>query len=206
MIPDRGVLRIVGACPRPRAARWAVATAAALILSGIPPFGIPVLSNAGTAQEALPARPAVPDWTLRTTEGKEVSLHGVLREGPVVVSFWALWCGPCLKELPHLDALAKDTAGRLTVLAVNQDGPRSVARVRPYLQSKGIRLTVPLDTSGDVARKMQVGGSLPFLVLYDRQGKEVYRHLGYHEGDEAKLREKVMTLLGGAPAKTPPAP
>ena len=82
----------------------------------------------------------------------------------------------------------------------------SVARVRPYLQSKKFGLIVPLDTAGDVARKMQVGNSLPFLVLYDRQGKEVYRHLGYHEGDEAKLREKVMALLGDGAAGTVPAP
>ncbi len=102
--------------------------------------------------------------------------------------------------MPHLDALARDTAGRLTVLAVNQDGPRGVARVRPYLQSKKLGLTVPLDTSGDVARQMQVGGILPFLVLYDARRQELYRHVGYREGDEATLRDKVMALLGDAAA------
>ena len=150
------------------------------------------------AVAATPANPAVPDGTLRTADGGEISLHGALARGPVLVVFWALWCNPCLHELPHLDALARDTAGRLTVLAVNQDSPRGLARVRPYLQSKKLGLTVPLDTSGDVARRMQVGGILPFLVLYDARGNELYRHIGYREGDEATLRDKVMALFGDA--------
>jgi len=183
-----------------------MATAVVLALMTFTPLGIPVVSAAGAASSAAPARFAVPDWTLRTTDGKEVGLHAALSRGPVLVSFWALWCVPCLKELPHLDALARETAGRLTVLAVNEDATRGVARVRPYLQSKRFGLTVPLDTAGDVARKMQVGGSLPFLVLYDSRGAEVYRHVGYHEGDGAKLREKVMALLGDSAAVAAPTP
>lgn len=143
--------------------------------------------------------PGAPDWTLRTADGREVSLHGALAKGPVLVSFWALWCNPCLRELPHLDALAKETEGRLTVLAVNEDGPRSVARVRPYLAAKGLHLTVPLDTAGDVSRRMQVGATLPFLVLFDAQGREVHRALGYREGSEAELRAKVLALLATPP-------
>jgi thiol-disulfide isomerase/thioredoxin len=165
----------------------------ALVLAAAPCF-----SAAAERDSRAPATFAVPDWRLRATDGREISLHGALAKGPVLVSFWALWCNPCLKELPHLEALASETAGRLTVLAVNQDGPRSVARVRPYLRSKGLGLTVPLDTSGDVGRKMQIGGALPFLVLYDARGREVYRNIGYREGNEVVLREKVMALLGGS--------
>lgn len=187
--------------PRPRCARRAAAAAAAaaVLILAMLALSVPAAAPiASAATPVSPARPGVPDWTLRTADGGEISLHGALAQGPVLLSFWALWCNPCLHELPHLDALARDTAGRLTVLAVNQDSPRSVARVRPYLQSKKLGLTVPLDTSGDVARRMQVGGILPFLVLYDANGNEMYRHIGYREGDEAMLRDKVMALLGEA--------
>lgn len=140
--------------------------------------------------------PAAPDWRLRTADGKQVGFHEALARGPVLVSFWALWCRPCLKELPHLDELAAETEGRLTILAVNCDSPKSVAKVRPYLRSKKYGLTVPLDTSGDLCRRMQVGGMIPFLTLYDSDGKEVYRHVGYKEGDEHELRKVVLKLLG----------
>jgi hypothetical protein len=42
---------------------------------------------------------------------------------------------------------------------------------------------------------MQVGGLIPFLTLYDRTGEEVYRHVGYKEGDEGELRRQVEALL-----------
>lgn len=157
------------------------------------------------AADAAPAA-AAPDWTLPTAEGGEVSLRASLAKGPVLVSFWALWCGPCLRELPHLDAIAKEYEGKLTVLAVNRDGPRGVARVRPYLKSKGLRLTVPLDTSGDVARRMQVGDVLPFLVLFDAQGREVHRSVGYRDGGEVLLREQLRRVLGGAPPDSASTP
>jgi len=144
---------------------------------------------------AASAAPSASDWSLRTSEGGEAHFSEALAEGPVLVSFWALWCRPCLIELPHIDALAREMKGRMTVFAVNIDSPKSVAKVRPFLKSKGYEVIVPLDTAGEVSRLLQVGKTVPFLVLYDANGKEAYRHVGYKEGDEKELRERVMSLL-----------
>jgi len=138
---------------------------------------------------------AVSDWSLEDIAGDPVGLHDQLDRGPVLISFWALWCAPCLKELPHLDELAAEMAGELTVLAINIDSPRSVHKVPSYVATKGYdHLTVLLDTAGDVQRKLQVGGTMPFLMLLDARGHEVYRHVGYREGDELVLREEVAKL------------
>ena len=142
-----------------------------------------------------------PDWTLRDENGRSVRFSEALKSGPVLVSFWALWCAPCLKELPHIDALAAEFADEITVLAVNADTQRSVARVRPYLRSKGYEVTVPLDTAGEVARKLQIGNAIPFTVLYDADGKEFYRHTGYKEGDERELRAQIEALLAREPGR-----
>ena len=143
---------------------------------------------------------AVADWTLETARGGTVSFHEALAEGPVVVSFWATWCLPCLKELPHLDALAARHAGRVTYLAVNTDDTKAVAKVAPYLEAAGLEhLTVPLDTGGLVQQQMQVGGIMPFVAVYDRRGREVYRHVGYKEGDELALAAAVDALLDAGP-------
>lgn len=186
--------------PQPgRARRLAPVALLAWWMAASSAVGTPSAAAQPSAAEA-PAAAAeptkAPDWTLRTTDGTQLRLSKALAEGPVLVSFWALWCAPCLKELPHLDALARETAGRMKVLAINADSPQGVARVRPYLQSKRLALTVPLDTAGNVQRLLAVGGTLPFLVLYDAQGNEVYRHVGYREGDEVVLRDKVLALLG----------
>jgi cytochrome c biogenesis protein CcmG/thiol:disulfide interchange protein DsbE len=138
---------------------------------------------------------AVPNWSLRCADGSQIDFYEALKKGPVLVSFWALWCQPCLKELPHLNSLAAETEGRLTVLAINMDSSKSVAKVRPFLSSKRYKVTVPLDTAGDVGRLLQVGGVIPFLVLYDANGREVYRHVGYKEGDEVELQKRVNALI-----------
>ncbi len=186
--------------------RGMAARSLAALCLGVVVASAPGLCSPAPGAAAAAARVAVADWTLRTTDGREVSLHGALARGPVLVSFWALWCAPCLRELPHLDAIAKEHAGRLTVLAINEDGPRGVARVRPYLASKSLHLTVPLDTGGDVSRQMQVGGTLPFLVLFDAQGREVHRTVGYREGGEVELRARIAALLAATSADSAATP
>jgi thiol-disulfide isomerase/thioredoxin len=169
----------------------ASAVATLFILAGAP--------VAGAAGEKTPAAGGISDWSLRTIEGKEVRFSEALTRGPVLLSFWATWCGPCLTEMPHLDALARETKGRLTVYAISIDSPKSVAKVRPYMKSKGFDLIVPLDTAGEVNRLLQVGTAVPYLVLYDRSGKEVYHHVGYRAGDERELRSRVDALLAARP-------
>jgi cytochrome c biogenesis protein CcmG/thiol:disulfide interchange protein DsbE len=140
------------------------------------------------------------NWTLGTADGGSVSFQEALAKGPVVVSFWATWCKPCLKEMPHLDRFAGEFAGQVTFLAVNTDNSKSVAKVAPFLSSQNFKsLIVPLDTGGIVQSQLQVGGTIPFLVLYDDAGREVYRHVGYKPGDEVELKHEIEMLLAAGP-------
>jgi thiol-disulfide isomerase/thioredoxin len=140
---------------------------------------------------------AAPDWTLEDPAGNRVSFAEELARGPVVVSFWATWCKPCLKELPHLEAMAAHYEGRVTFLAVNTDDPKSVAKVQPLVRARGwTRLKVLLDPAAAVQQLLQVD-AMPYLVLYDREGGEAYRHTGYAEGDEERLRAEIEALLAG---------
>ncbi len=152
---------------------------------------------------ATPAA-AAPDWTLEDPAGRRVAFGDALANGPVVVSFWATWCKPCLKELPQLEKLAAQYDGRVTFLAVATDDPRSVAKVEPTVRSHGwTHLTVLLDTAGEVQRQLHVD-AMPFLVVYDRDGREAFRQTGYVPGSEANVEQAVEAALG-APAAGPDA-
>ncbi len=171
------------------------AAAAALICALLP-----------AARPAAAAGPDIvaPDWSLETADGGRVDFHEALADGPVVLSFWATWCRPCLKELPRLDALAERFGGQVTFLAINTDNTRAVAKVGPYVQTAGLsHLRVPMDTGGEVQQLLQVGGVLPFVALYDRHGREVFRHVGYKEGDELELAQAITDLLAAGAAGTP---
>ena len=67
----------------------------------------------------------VPDFNLPTPSGKRVKLYALLEKGPVLLDFWATWCKPCIKAMPKLEEIHAKYADRgLTVLGINEDGPR----------------------------------------------------------------------------------
>jgi len=135
------------------------------------------------------------DWSLPGVDGEMHSVADYLARGPVVIDFWASWCGPCMKELPHLEKLAAAHAGELTVLAVNADSPRSAPKVPALVHARGLdHLVVLLDTNGEIQRRYRVT-SLPFVLLLDSDGTVVFSHSGYREGDETLLARRVNDLL-----------
>jgi thiol-disulfide isomerase/thioredoxin len=118
---------------------------------------------------------AAPSVQFTDPDGKTVKLADFAGK-PLLVNLWASWCAPCVKELPTLDRLAR--TGRVQVLAVSQDsGPR--ASVVAFLQAHKIATLEPYQDS-----KMGLSGALgpdtvlPTSILYDANGKEVWRYVG----------------------------
>lgn len=157
--------------------------------------------------EATPAPPAapapapfaLPDFESSALGGGRVALHELLARGPVLLNFWALWCKPCLKELPELDHLQREYGDRgFTVLAVNGDSPVDVTRVAPFVKSRGYTFPVVTDLDGRLRRRFQVN-ALPTAILLDGQGRIVWTNQGYRPGDEKTLEAKLLPLLSPAP-------
>jgi thiol-disulfide isomerase/thioredoxin len=96
---------------------------------------------------------------------------------PTLVNFWASWCAPCVKELPTLKKIAWTKDRDLWVLPMNQDnGPQT--SVRAFMARHGV---AELGNYQDP--KMAVSGALgiqvlPTSVLYDAQGREIWRYVG----------------------------
>jgi thiol-disulfide isomerase/thioredoxin len=110
---------------------------------------------------------------------------------PVLVNLWATWCAPCLKELPTLDALAADTKGRLVVVPVSQDmeGWRKVSPA--FTAAKYPHLVTRLESQMQFGLELGARG-LPITILYDAEGKEVWRYAGDRDWNSAESR----ALLG----------
>lgn len=125
----------------------------------------------------------MPDFVLTDPAGKELKLAS-LKGQPVLVNLWATWCAPCVAELPALDKLAAAQQGKLKVLTVNQDSGQP-EKAGQFLKERGVtRLEPWLDPKGDLAFHFEAP-SLPMTVLYDAQGREVWRIAGPREwGDE----------------------
>ena len=152
------------------------------------------------------AEMAAPAITAADLDGVAVNWPAMLARGPVLVSFWATWCKPCAAELPALQrvvaAANADSAApqRLTWLAINEDGPRNRAKIRPAAHRAGMMAAriVP-DEDGSLAASFQVV-AFPTTLLIDTRGRIVRVHQGYRPGDEIALAAEIAAVMAAAPA------
>jgi thiol-disulfide isomerase/thioredoxin len=107
---------------------------------------------------------------------------------PVLLNLWATWCVPCVTEMPLLDRIAGEMGDELTVLTVSEDLEGATA-VPAFFAEKGFQhLPQWLDQNNDLAIAFGGGGSLPLTVLYDAEGKEVWRVIGAYDWESEEAR------------------
>lgn len=124
------------------------------------------------AQRGAPA----PEVSFTAPDGSTASLRD-FRGRPVLLNLWATWCAPCVVEMPMLDALALREGKRLTVLTVSQDLD-GMTKVAPFFaRAKFARLQPYTDPQAGLGLGLKAA-SLPLTILYDSEGKEVWRVIG----------------------------
>jgi thiol-disulfide isomerase/thioredoxin len=125
---------------------------------------------------------AAPTMTFADPAGRKLALASLAGK-PFLVNLWATWCGPCVKELPTLEALA--ASGKVRVVTVSQDSA-DPAKVAAFLKTRGLNQLEPwLDPDNDLSFHYATG-TLPTTVLYDSAGREVWRFVGEHDWSSAE--------------------
>ncbi len=151
-----------------------------------------ITSITSNAQEST----ELPSVTIETIDGKPFDTKDLSNDGkPMIINFWATWCGPCKLELSNINEVYYDWIDETGVklVAVSIDDSRTRSRVKPYIDTQGWEYEVYIDPNGDFRRAMNVGNP-PFTFLIDGNGKVVYKHTGYSAGDEEELYEKLLEL------------
>ena len=134
-----------------------------------------------------------PDFNLPAPNGKRINLSALLKKGPVLLDFWATWCKPCIKGMPKLEEIHAQYADRgLTVLGINEDGPRGQNRIRPFLKGRKITFAIAIDADGSVMKRLQVR-ALPTTLLIAPNGEIVLRQAGL--ADSKDLIAAIDALL-----------
>lgn len=118
---------------------------------------------------------AAPETPFSAPDGSETTL-AAFRGKPVLVNLWATWCAPCVAEMPTLDALAEREGERLQVLVISQDMD-GAEKVAPFFQKAAFKQLQPYLEPG-MALSVGYGANLPTTILYDAEGREVWRVLG----------------------------
>jgi peroxiredoxin len=119
-----------------------------------------------SAPVARVGRPA-PEFTLPALDGQPVSLSA-LKGKPIMVNFWATWCGPCVHEVPYIQETYQVWSGKgLVILAVNLG--ESLSQVQGFVQENQLSFPVLLDGGGEVAGQYGVR-AIPTTVFIDGEG------------------------------------
>ena len=149
-----------------RAPRIRIMILVLLLVSGLAIAGC---SSGTTPGQAPRVGNMAPDFQLPDLEGRTVSLsdfHGM----PVLLNFWATWCGPCRAEMPFIQDVFEDkkfSEKGLVILAVNLGESRS--KVEQFMETYGLSFEVLLDTSQDVGQAYNIRG-IPTTFFIDKDG------------------------------------
>lgn len=141
----------------------------------------------------------LPDVVVKTMTGESFNTADIENDGnPIIVSFWALWCHPCIKELTTIadvyDDWQEETGVKLYAISI--DDARSTAKVGPLVNGKGWDYEVLLDPNGDFKRAMNVN-MIPHTFVLDANKNIVWQHTSFAEGAELDLIEIIRRLKNG---------
>lgn len=136
----------------------------------------------------------LPDLTFKDPDGNTLALAD-LKGKPVLINLWATWCVPCRKEMPLLDNLADELGEDVKVLTVSQDRETRQPEVIAFFAEGNFRnLEQWLDPEAALTAQFAKAG-LPTTILFDEEGREVFRVLGDYKWDSedaiAAVREAV---------------
>ena len=127
------------------------------------------------------ARPGttIPTLTLQALKGGVVTLPGAYAGRPLLINFWASWCGPCIEEMPELQRyFAEQGSNGAQVVGIALDDK---AAVDAFLERVPVRYPILLDTAGPTDSSVRLGnpkGVLPYSVLLSADGKLLKQRIG----------------------------
>jgi len=154
---------------------------------------LPVICILAFSFAELKVGDPAPTFFAKSLDNKSFFLSDSLERNqrPIVLSFFATWCGPCRIEMPVLDTLSQ-SYNDIDFYLINVSGlegkkKEDPVEVKALLEELGVTLTVLMDKYGNAAQKYDAL-ILPRLVVID-SSKIVYAHTGYEEGDDKKLIE-----------------
>ena len=143
---------------------------------------------------AIQLHAQLPNVRLQDIDGNTVQTGSISNDDkPIIISFWATWCKPCLRELKAIHEVYPDwqdeTGVKMIIVSIDQ--AQDANKVKPLVDGFGWEYEVLLDPNGDFKRAMNVQ-NVPHVFVLNGKGKIVYNHAGYTEGGEQDIYDALQ--------------
>ena len=170
---------------------------------GVAPAGSPKGNLTGSPNSAeddavadakVSGKAAPLDFTLKDMNGVDVKL-AAFKGKPIVLNFWATWCGPCRAEIPSLVELQKqygDEGQDVVILGISVDDP--VEKLKPYASQMKMNYPVLVGNGrDDVQDAFGPLWGIPVTVFIDRDGRIAKKHSGI--ASKEQFEQEIKALL-----------
>lgn len=131
-----------------------------------------------------------PDFTGELIDGTSITLSE-LQGKPVIINFWATWCGPCVKEMPAFERLKDDFGDKIGIIAVNCGD--DAGTVKDFMEENGYTFPVVLDEEYSISM-LYPTNSIPYTVVVDAEGRVTHISTGALDADT--MYERYKEALG----------
>jgi len=125
-----------------------------------------------------------------------VNFPSLYQDGPLLLSFWFLGCGPCVAEMKELSKLnEKYEKSGFKVVSINTD-KQSKKRIKSFVKKKKYSFDMLFDQQGKDGVIKKLGGvNCPYTVLVNTDGTIYSKHTGYERGDQVMLENEINELI-----------
>ena len=166
-------------------------TTAALRMTALAVALVSTVGSGLAAQDiGLQIGTTVSNAKVETLDGAAVELSQYVGKKPVLIEFWATWCGNCEQLEPTVKALHRKYGDRVEFLGVAVSFNQSPARVKAYVEKHGLAWTQLYDRKGDASMAYDAPAT-SYVVVLDKAGKVVYTGLGGKQDLEPALRKAI---------------
>lgn len=127
-------------------------------------------------------------------KGAKVNFAEIIKgDMPVIISFWATWCKPCIMEMEALKEIKEEWHGKVRIVSISIDDARSSGKVQSFVKGHAFPFEIYKDGNQALYKHLNCVG-VPSVFIY-KNGKQVYMHSGYSPGDEENLLEEAFKHL-----------